>query len=419
MGLDPGLCLLELGNVGVGDDRAAAGGGQGGGVVDLAAYGDFAALNLAAPQQFQAFLRQPLRVAVAEEPLLGQKRHRLPGRHADLKEAFGKAQDMAILVVPHGQAVIAVEHGDALDDVGQDIAQLLRALVQHPPRPLALVNPAQLGTDLQQRSQQHLVGLDSLGGKELQHRHHLRSHQHRTGETGLDADVVGQFSPREVGVLGDVDDPVRPAAGQHPAGQADIALESGALGDFPEGRKSLGIVEVPDPRRHQQVLVVRRQHVGVGDRPAVVGTDVGQSVAHGLGQFVGAVGVCRRALQQLDQFASLVQHLLRAPLPGEVAQNDQKKPFATQHELARGHFQGECFATLVLTFDRLWSAASGQVPADEIAINASVGLGNQEVDVATDQVPGGTAEHGFDRRIDRLDDSALVDRNDAVNGIAV
>ncbi len=87
-------------------------------------------------------------------------------------------------------------------------------------------------------------------------------------EGAAQTDLLAHRPAREVGVLGDVDDPGRAAAGQHAPGKTDAGGQRRVLGDPAEGGEAVGLGEMPDAGRLERVLDLLAGHVHVTDGPA-------------------------------------------------------------------------------------------------------------------------------------------------------
>jgi hypothetical protein len=124
---------------------------------------------------------------------------------------------------------------------------------------------------------------------------------------------------RGIGILGDVDDPGRPAARQDPAGQPDARSEVHRLGHRAEGRETLGIVEMPNAHRHELVGSILRESVDVPYGPPGVGANPVQAEPHRLVDRDRFVGRDRDRLQQLDGRRLLAERDLGLLALGDVA----------------------------------------------------------------------------------------------------
>ena len=103
---------------------------------------------------------------------------------------------------------------------------------------------------------------------------------------------------REVGVARDVDDPLRAAALEHAAREADAARERRALGVLAEALEARRVGEIPEPRREQLRRVLGAAEIDVADRPA---RPAAQLLDAGHQHAVDGLRATRRVGDALDQ----------------------------------------------------------------------------------------------------------------------
>jgi len=112
---------------------------------------------------------------------------------------------------------------------------------------------------------------------------------------------------------------------------------------------------------------------------------------------------------------------LEASSLGDVAEDAGEEASFSDVELADGEVDGEDGAVLAaaedLAADADDAALAGLAVAGEVAVmTGAVGLGHEGADVASKKLAGGPSEHAFGGRVDGVDEAAVVDGDDALDG---
>ena len=106
---------------------------------------------------------------------------------------------------------------------------------------------------------------------------------------------------------------------------------------------------------------------------------------------------------------------------GDVAHDSSEQTVSVQLHFAHGQIRGKRTAVLALPDDLAADAddlalAAGQVTGQKIVVLVAPRWRHQDVDVATHDFVGSVPEQPLGSGIERADDAALVDRDDAVDG---
>ena len=177
-------------------------------------------------------LRHQHRQRAADDVGLAQPEHALRGR------------------VP-GQHAAVVAGGDhrVVRGLGER-AEALLGVAQRRLGARARDQAPELAADVRHDLQQAVIGRDGVRREALDHGVGLAEHRDREGEAAPQPRVGGARAAGEVGVRGQVDDPLGAPALEHAAGQPDTAGHDAALGLLAEAREPHGVAQVPQRRRH-------------------------------------------------------------------------------------------------------------------------------------------------------------------------
>lgn len=112
---------------------------------------------------------------------------------------------------------------------------------------------------------------------------------------------------------------------------------------------------------------------------------------------------------------------LEASPLGDVAEDAGEEASLSDVELADGQVDGEDGSVLAaaedLAADADDAALAGLAVAGEVAVmSGAVGLGHEGADVASEEISRGPSEHAFGGRVDGVDEAAVVDGDDALDG---
>lgn len=112
---------------------------------------------------------------------------------------------------------------------------------------------------------------------------------------------------------------------------------------------------------------------------------------------------------------------LEASSLGDVPEDAGEEATAADVKLADGEVDGEDGAVLAaaedLAADADDAALAGLAVAGEVAVMAgAVGLGHEGADVASEELSWGPSEHPLGSRVDGVDEAAVVDGDDALDG---
>ena len=165
--------------------------------------------------------------------------------------------------------------------------------------PFSFDHAPELYPDLLHNIEQEMIGHLGLGREKFQYGHHFPLHQDGKTECAFDAEIRCRLRPGEVGVLHDINDPVRVAIGEYTSWKSLSIREGRSLRDLLKRRELLGIVEVPE-RRRREVPAIGIDAVHVPDGPPRVLAHVVETCLEGEIRRIRFVRPDRHLLQEVD-----------------------------------------------------------------------------------------------------------------------